>query len=157
MSRSILKIIVLLGLIWIGFVSCDLFEKRDFSGEKSDLATNKSLWEQAGHSDYSFNYTRQGLTPDNGVRYLVDVEGKVVSSVLNTSTNTVVPSSSLASFPTAAGLFDFVQGGIDRKAYKLTISYDPSFHFPTSIYIDYSQDAQDEELSVKADTLQVTQ
>lgn len=38
--------------------------------------------------------------------------------------------------PTVEGLFDIIQGAIDDRVQRLSVSYDSQYGFPTSVYID---------------------
>jgi len=45
-------------------------------------------------------------------------------------------------------LFEEIQGAIDDNAYEIRVTYDPTFGYPTSVYIDYELMMADEELGV---------
>jgi hypothetical protein len=59
-----------------------------------------------------------------------------------------VPFSYANSFPSAEQLFDAIQDGIDRRADLIDVEYDPTYGYPTSVYIDYDRRVADEELSL---------
>ena len=59
-----------------------------------------------------------------------------------------VPLSIADSFPSVEQLFDAIQDAIDRDADSIDVQYDPTYGYPTSVYIDYDDRVADEELSI---------
>ena len=50
-----------------------------------------------------------------------------------------VPQSVANSFPSAEQLFDAVQDGINRRADRINVDYDPTYGYPTNVFIDYDR------------------
>ena len=58
-----------------------------------------------------------------------------------------------ANYRTIEGLFEFIQEAINRKAYRIKVSYDTNLGYPISASIDYDERMADEEKSFKAEGL----
>jgi hypothetical protein len=50
---------------------------------------------------------------------------------------------------TIDGVFDKIQAANDQGAAEVTVDYDPARGYPTSVFVDYSRQAADEELSLQ--------
>ena len=53
------------------------------------------------------------------------------------------------SFPSAEQLFDAIQDAIDRQADYIDIDYDPTYGYPTDVYIDYDRRVSSDELVLR--------
>jgi len=51
-------------------------------------------------------------------------------------------------------LFDFIEDALAREAEGLSVTYHPTFGYPTQIGIDYDQLTADDEISVTIENLQ---
>ena len=59
---------------------------------------------------------------------------------------TVVPEPDPSEYPTVTGLFDILEEAVDQEAHSINVTWDPTFGFPTTFFIDYSLNIADEEL-----------
>lgn len=50
---------------------------------------------------------------------------------------------------TIDGVFDKIQDAIDQDAAEITVDYDPARGYPRSVFVDYSRQVADEELSLQ--------
>ncbi len=60
---------------------------------------------------------------------------------------------SIPDYVPVEGLFDLVQGAIDRDADVIEVEYHPAFGYPVSAFFDYVQLAMDEELRFEVSEL----
>jgi hypothetical protein len=50
---------------------------------------------------------------------------------------------------TIDGVFDKIQNAFDQGAAEVTVAYDPARGYPRSVFVDYSRQVADEELSLQ--------
>jgi hypothetical protein len=51
-----------------------------------------------------------------------------------------------AAYDTIPKLFDLLQAAYNKKANRISVSFDPKLGFPTRIFIDFAQNIADEEI-----------
>jgi hypothetical protein len=78
---------------------------------------------------------------DNQVLSIVDVNGETLSA--DDPMNEFI-----LKYATLDRIFSEIDSDTVREADKLTISYDPTYGFPSEIFIDYIERAMDDELSI---------
>ncbi len=78
---------------------------------------------------------------------------RVGPHVIKVSRDTIVTVNNLPYDITRTGklmtineLFGFIKTSLDQNPYRNTISYDPTFGFPQSIYFDFNKEIADEEI-----------
>jgi hypothetical protein len=64
-----------------------------------------------------------------------------------------VPDQFAQYYLTVEELFDFILDAVERKAFKIEVDYDRTYGYPTSIRVDYIQNAIDEEMAFQASAL----
>lgn len=143
---------VMAGLTLLVGASCGLITGSD--DKESELRRAELRWSRSGVQDYQVvvqylcfcGYTRP-------VRLTVR-SGNVVSRV-DAETGQPVPSFG-ENVRDIAGLFDLIREAMGQNAYRLDVTYDPEYGFPTLIDIDYIQHAVDDELRVTTSGFQPT-
>jgi hypothetical protein len=122
-------------------------------GEQTELSLNQSKWHDANITHYRFNLDvgcfcafRSQMpaaveVKDNQVLSIVDVNGETLSA--DDPMNEFI-----LKYATLDRIFSEIDSDTVREADKLTISYDPTYGFPSEIFIDYIERAMDDELSI---------
>jgi hypothetical protein len=123
------------------------------TGEQTELSLNQSKWQDANITHYRFNLDvgcfcafRSQMpaaveVKDNQVLSIVDVNGETLSA--DDPMNEFI-----LKYATLDRIFSEIDSDSVREADKLTVSYDPTYGFPSEIFIDYIERAMDDELSI---------
>lgn len=115
-----------------------------------ELEIHQARWESLGPASYEYAVQRScfcapiSLGP---VRVRVE-DGEVVERVYVDS-GTSVAGDLATVFPSVDGLFDVLRSAIDRRAARIDVTYDPDLGVPVDFWIDYSENAIDEELGMR--------
>ena len=106
------------------------------------LAQNRAKWESQNITHYRMSL----VTPLETIYYdwvplTVEVKDGVVISVINAHGKTVVPyllglKNLSPEEPTIPGLFAFIDREYRENPPEINVTYDPTFGFPATIYID---------------------
>ena len=127
----------------------------DLSREQSRLDRNWDRFQSAAPLSYSYVVRVNCECPTEITRPVtVWVDRGSIEYLLYEDNGQPVPLSYANSFPSAEQLFDAVQDGIDRRADLIEVDYDPTYGYPTNVYIDYDRTRVDEELSLTTRGLQ---
>lgn len=114
---------------------------------QNDLEAGKSLWQAKNLSTYNFTYQRScECPPQEQMPKLVQVVDGMVLAIDGSPVQATQRSSSLSPVPTFGGLFTIIQDAINANAFRIRVSYDQQYGYPTSIFIDYEEMVADEEL-----------
>lgn len=116
-----------------------------------ELERHRSLWEEQAVDDYRYVASRGCFCPVELVApVIVEVrDGRVTSRTYKDSGEPVAEMHA-ERWPPIEGVFDIVQDALDEDADSISVEYDRERGFPTSISIDYMQEAADEELTYEA-------
>jgi len=118
--------------------------------DQVQLNLNRSLWRRAALSSYRYHYRRSCFClPAATEPVLIRVERGAVAEVVYARTGNPVEPERLPDYPTVDRLFELVQDALDRRADRLTVSYEPGLGYPRRIDIDYDRGIADEELIVE--------
>jgi hypothetical protein len=121
----------------------------------TELSRNQSKWQDTNITHYRFQLNVgcfcafRSLMPvtvevKNGVVVsMTDVNGTVISA---TDPN----SEFITKYATMDRLFSELESDSVRKADHLTVTYDPTYGFPSEINIDFIEQAADDELHLSA-------
>jgi Family of unknown function (DUF6174) len=122
---------------------------------RAQLESARARWATSGGASYTFELTRncECLLAAQPVSVTV-VSGQVVVAEYAGSKQPV-EAELLANVLTVPDLFDMIAGALDRGAASLSASYDPLYGYPTSITVDYSATAVDDEISLTARDLRL--
>ena len=120
------------------------------TGAAAALASNRALWKASAISDYRYVLAYQCFCPK---KFTGPADIAVSGGVVSSSTYVSDGSPTHVSFDarTVEELFDLVQDGLTADA--MTVTYDPTYGYPASGYIDYIADADDDELGFTATAL----
>jgi Family of unknown function (DUF6174) len=106
----------------------------------------QNSWKLLGPRDYSFTYQPVCMCRGSGLLYRVAVrDGKVVS--FENGSDPVRLSLRDLPRPTVDSLFAWVKDAYARKAAVVRVTYDPQFHFPANVSIDWDLNIIDDEFS----------
>ena len=121
----------------------------DLSREQSRLDRNWDRFQSVAPLSYSYVVRVNCECPTDVTRPVtVWVDRGSIEYLFYEDDGRPVPLSYASSFPSAEQLFDTIQDGIDRRADQIEVDYDPTYGYPTNVYIDYDRNRADEELSL---------
>jgi Family of unknown function (DUF6174) len=131
-------------------VACDsITGTDDLSRAQSELDRNWDRFERSAPLSYSYIVRVDCECPSDVTRPVtVWVDRGTIEYLLYEDDGRPVPFSYANSFPSVEQLFDAIQDGIDRRADYIDVDYDPTYGYPTNVYIDYDRRVADEELSL---------
>jgi hypothetical protein len=121
------------------------------SAAGTELSRNQTKWEQAGIEDYQFELTVGCFCPFGGqMPVTVEVRDGEVVSMTDANGEVVSPTDpmyeNILQYATIDGLFSYLASDSVQEADKLTVTYDPTYGFPTEMDIDFIELAMDDEL-----------
>jgi hypothetical protein len=122
------------------------------------LSRNRALWESQDISHYRLQLRIGCFCAFMDLMPLsVEVRDGQVVSLLDAS-GRPVPGDRLEMLERYAGIdkvFELVDQAISGKADKVTVTYDPTYGFPTQVSIDYIKLAVDDELGLQVSNFEV--
>ena len=138
-------------------MSCLVLETPVF-GESAQaqqqLNDSRTRWTSKNIKDYQYTFNWSCFCPpEHNKAVIISVRNGAVASIKYADGSGPVDKSKYPNYRTIEGLFEFIQDAINRKAYRITASYDSNLGYPTSASIDYDQRIADEEKSFKAEGL----
>ena len=126
----------------------------DSTETQEQLNHNRSKWTSKNIKDYQYTFNWSCFCPpEHNKAVIISVRNGVLASIKYADGSGAVDKSKYPNYRTIDGLFEFVQDAINRKAYRMTVSYDTNLGYPASASIDYDQRIADEEKSFKAEGL----
>ena len=118
---------------------------------QAELDKHRALWEANRSNDYSFVLAPMCFCPQEYVQPVrIRVANGVVASVTYVESGKTPEHDGFGRYVTVDGLFAVIQEGIDRKASRITVSYDPGLGYPKDVSIDYVANMADEEYAFTA-------
>ncbi len=110
-----------------------------------DLEDQRERWEAQGISDYTYDIRRNCFCGHvNPVRVTVRDGQRIRAYDLERELELIGEEATW--YPTVDGLFDILEDAYARDAFSVRVEYDPQMGYPTSFFIDYSENMADEEL-----------
>lgn len=116
------------------------------------LEENQRLWRDSGIESYTFRFQAGGSWFSTGV-VNVEVHSGSVYSIVDAESGDPIDARSLSNYRTIDGLFEKVRDALDRDADVLSVTYDETLGYPTSIRIDYDENMRDDEEVYRASAL----
>lgn len=117
----------------------------------SDLLRNRARWAKAGVTTYQLVVSRScECLPEAQGPVTLSVVNGVVQSRAYTIGGGPVPEELHDVFPAVPGLFDMIEQAIGLDPAHIRVSYDATLGYPSSIFVDFSEQVADEELSYSA-------
>ena len=118
---------------------------------QAELDKHRALWTSSRAGDYSFVLAPMCFCPREYVQPVsIRVANGVVASVTYVESGKTPEHDGFGRYVTVDGLFAVIQEGIDRKASRITVSYDPGLGYPKDVSIDYVANMADEEYAFTA-------
>ena len=123
--------------------------------EQEALAAARARWALTNADSYVFEFQRSCFCAPETVRPVrIEVLDGVVSAAVYVDTEEPM-SPPLTSVPTIDHLFDEIREAMDRTAFSIIAEYDADLGYPTSVSIDYIQNAIDDEMAFIVSSLQL--
>jgi hypothetical protein len=129
-------------------VACDSITGTDnLARAQDELDRNWDRFQSTAPLSYSYTVHVTCDCPTDVTRPVnVYVDRGSVEYLYYQDDGRAVPYSISNSFPSVEQLFDAIQDGIDRRADRIDVDYDPTYGYPTNVFIDYDRNIADEEL-----------
>ncbi len=141
-------LIVLLALTSLGCTDV-------FGPEQETLAAARARWALTDADDYVFEFRRSCFCAPDFVRPVrVRVLDGIVASAVYADTEDPI-SLPLTSVPTIDDLFDEIADAMDATAFAVVAEYDADMGYPTSVAIDFIEDAIDDEVAFTVSSFQL--
>ena len=150
--RGIALVAVLL-LETVALSGCNLLDPDEFDDETERLEESRGKWRSQGIDDYEFVLRRLCFCGGGTNPARVVVRDGLRLSVTDTTTGEPIPAQFAQYYLTVEELFDFIADAIERRAHSIDVEYHAAFGYPTSIRIDYIENAIDEEMAFEAGNL----
>ena len=110
------------------------------------LNENQAKWSNASVSSYRFTISYSCYCPVQESRVITVVDN-VVTEAFFTPSGSMIESDEFVDYWIVDDYFGRIQTGIDEEYSVLDVTYDPTYGFPTKIFIDESPAIADEEIS----------
>jgi len=129
------------------------------AGGGTELERNQSKWQDADITHYRFQLSVTCFCPVSGLMPMtVEVQNGEVVSIVDVNgqpyPSTDPMSEFILQYATIDRLFSELGSDSVQKADKLTVTYDPTYGFPTEAIIDFIELAADDELYLSASGLE---
>ena len=134
-------------LVSIIFVSCSSDDTSSFKLIR-DLNINRELWKDANITDYTLNQSKGCFCP-GPFEWQVFVKNSTKDSVVFDEIwleQGITYEDVFNEARTIEEIFDYIEKVINDKPDELNTKYDETYGFPTSIGIDYIEEAVDDEI-----------
>ena len=114
---------------------------------QEELNQNRELWAAQGITDYQMEFRWNCFCPPEYVAPVIITvtRGDTIDSVAFAEGTLPWNRKFPPDYPSIAGLFDLIQGAIDRPAFHISVIYHAELGYPLSAAIDYDQRIADEE------------
>jgi hypothetical protein len=123
--------------------------------QQDELTEAVARWEEAGLQDYVFEFQRLCFCGGDTIRRVrIEVRNGSVSAATYVDDGSPVREEYRTDLPTIEDLFEEIQDAIDREAHSLAASYHADRGYPTSVAIDYIENAVDEEMAFNVYSLE---
>lgn len=124
----------------------DVYLVRDIDSQQAHLFRNRGIWERRGLVNYDYTGAWVCLTCDE---FYVATAAVSVRDGAVTSVSSAEPGIAVIPVPERfvpiAGLFELLQGAVDRGAHSIDVNYDGEYAYPTFFFINYDDEVEDEE------------
>ena len=124
----------------------DVYLVRDIDSQQADLFRHQGRWERRGFVNYDYTGAWVCFTCDANyvAAAAVSVRDGAVTSV--SSAEPGIPVITVPDrFIPIAELFELLQDAVDRGAYGIDVNYDEQYAYPTTFFINYDDEVEDEE------------
>jgi hypothetical protein len=147
-SRAFIAAICLVALSSFIFARSDDAQKR--------LTENRRKWSSKAVKNYQYDFQRICFcVPAYTKPVKITAREGVAAQIEHADTGEAVDKAKFELYYTVAELFDYIQAAIDKKAHSIKVVYDDELGYPTSVEIDYIENAMDDEMRFKTGKLVV--
>ncbi|WP_341525340.1 DUF6174 domain-containing protein [Nostoc sp. UHCC 0302] len=116
---------------------------------------NRRLWNRQNISNYRYTFQRNcNCLPKATAPVVIEVRNGVTTSITYADSGQPADIELFRKYNTIPKLFNIIKDAIARKAYNLTVKYDPTLGYPTQINIDYDSQIADDEVFLTIENLQ---
>ena len=134
-----------LGAVLVTLAACGTLGPLD--GPLEELEQARERWEAYEPANYSYAVRRLCFcAPESIGPVRVVVSNGIVVEARYVATSDTVPTSFRSLFPAVEGLFDILEDAYDNDASDVDVTYDPNTGVPTNFFIDYIENAIDDEV-----------
>jgi len=137
---------LVLALAGAGCLSTDPTAK---SQTEIDLDNNRMLFAQDPRMSYQFTWQQSCFCPEDTIRPIrITVSGTNLTNAVYVSDQQPVSAAVRDTLKTIPGVFELIRQMLQRDADEIRVEYDASLHYPTSVFIDITKNASDEEMDL---------
>jgi hypothetical protein len=129
-------------------------------GTTSEFDKNLQTWQDSGITHYRFALNIGCFCPfRDQMPITVEVQnGEIIS--MNAPDGTPITATdpgyeTFAKYATIDRIFSTLEAGLAGDAEEVTVTYDPTYGYPSEIYFDYIKAAADDELSLSVSNFEV--
>jgi hypothetical protein len=120
------------------------------SAQEQDLAEAREQWSRRRARSYEFTWQQDCFCEvewGRPIRISVDGSGQITSAAYVDDRQAVAEP--VRNFlATVDGVFDQIEDAIDEDASEIDVSYDATWGYPASVFVDYDRRTADEELTL---------
>jgi hypothetical protein len=122
------------------------------------LRNNRALWDATRPATYEYVLQRGSCecTPESMVPMRITVEGRQLRSVTHAGTGAPIDTEA-NQVRSVDDLFDLIANAHRQGAHLITVAYDRTLGYPNAIFIDYSRQVVDDEMTLNARELRAVQ
>jgi hypothetical protein len=124
-----------------------------FGLSQAELDTERSQWNSQGLTDYHYVVDQECFCFTTGPAVVSVRSGAVVAGVPYSSFYDSPFYYNSQFYASVNDLFDYLQSAINYPAYSLSAQFDPTFGYPSSLYIKYYQFGADDEINITVNNL----
>ncbi len=120
-------------------------------GGKSEIQRNQQKWQDTGISHYRYNlFVGCFCTFNEDMPLIVEVkDGKLISMTYQSGKEIDAANRDLFErYATIDRIFSELEADLNGKADEVTVTYDPTYGFPTKVNIDFIKNAADDEVAL---------
>ena len=148
LSRAFVAAVCLVAVSGFVFARPDDARKR--------LAESRRKWSSKAIKDYQYDFQRICFcVPAYTKPVKITVREGAAVQIAHAGTGEAVDKTKYEIYYTVEQLFDYIQSAIDKKAHSVKVDYDAELGYPTSVEIDYIENAIDDEMRFKTGKLVV--
>jgi hypothetical protein len=136
----------------MGGTACGLLEPDPWRVRQAELDVNRSVWEDAAITEYTYELNRLCYCGLAGTLTVTVADHAVVAVTREDGER--IPPQDLHVVETVDDLFDVIQRAIDEKAFRYTVEYHAELGYPTLVDLDPIRNAIDEEVRYEAGGLE---
>ncbi len=118
---------------------------------KSEIQQNQQKWQDSGISHYRYNvFVGCFCVFNEDMPLVIEVQdGKVVSMEYQSGKEIEASNRALFDkYATMDRIFSELEADLNGKADEVTVTYDPTYGFPTKVNIDFIKNAVDDEVAL---------